>query len=364
MFSFRLTFFLILSVLQAFCAPSATSEIAEKYRDGMYAIMTGTGSAFPDPERAGASVMVIVDGEILQFDFGRGVMENMMLVDINPLDLDYVFFTHHHFDHIASYDYFVFCAWIGARQNPIRVLGPPGTVQMHNGAINDMHHSDYEFVQFIVDNWPASISKKPLNEPPFSVADVSPGVIVENEEFRVTAVSTPHYPEKDKLSMAYRVDSRHGSIVISGDTGPSKALSRLARNADLLIHELVKPDPGILEGGKFADKEFQQNTNRDHDKEVSDRPQTGHTSPTELGELAAEANVGKLVAYHLAPYSSVDKALEMVALYTGPRPDPAIWTKMKEAIRKNYSGPFVLSEDRMIFDISNSLREKVGQNDW
>lgn len=329
----------------------ASAEIAEKYQQGMYVVMTGTGSAFPDPQRAGASVAVIVDGTIMQFDFGRGVMENMMLADINPLDVDYVFFTHHHFDHTATYDYFVMSAWIGARQKPIKVFGAPGTVALHDGAVKGMHGSDYEFVQFISRHWPPLLTAKPTVEPPFEVKDVKPGVIVETDKFKVTAVSTPHYPEKGKLSLGYRVDSKYGSVVISGDTGPSKALTKLAEGVDILVHEMVKPEPGMLKGGKFSTKDFQKDTNRDFNKSRSKRPQTGHTSPTDLGKIAAKAKPKLLVAYHLAPYSSVDKALEMVEVYTGPRPGDQIWAQMIQSVQKNYKGPFILSEDGMVFSI-------------
>lgn len=347
----KIRYLQVVTALVCAFSMSTSAEVNEKYQQGMHVVMTGTGSAFPDPQRAGASAAVIVDGTILQFDFGRGVMENMMLADINPLDIDYVFFTHHHFDHVAQYDYFVISAWIGTRQTPIKVFGPPGTVELHEGATYKMHASDYDFVKFIRANWPPAIERKPAPEPPFIVKDMQPGVIVDTDKFKVTAVSTPHYPEQGKMSLGYRVDSSHGSVVISGDTGPSKALTKLARNADLLIHELVKPDPGMLKGGKFIGKDFQKDTNRDFEKEKTTRPQTGHTSPTDLGKLAAEANVKRLVAYHLSPYSSVDKALEMVEVYTGPRPGDQIWAEMTVAVKQNYKGPFILAEDGMIFKI-------------
>lgn len=326
------------------------AEIDEKYQRGMHVVMTGTGSAFPDPQRAGASVAVIVDGTILQFDFGRGVMDNLLRADINPLDIDYVFFTHHHFDHIASYDYFVIALWIGARQQPVQVYGAPGTEAMHAGALQ-MHASDYEFVKFIVANWPPSISTTPATEPPVVVRDVKPGVIVDTDLIKVTAVSTPHYPEPDKLSLGYRVDSKYGSVVISGDTGPSVALTELAKGADILIHEMMKPDPGMLSGGKFSNREFQESSNKDFDRKKSKRPQTGHTTPTEVGRIGAEAGVKKLVAYHLAPFSSLNKAIEMTSLYLGPRPGDHIWGEMIHAVKKEYGGPFILAEDGMVFTI-------------
>lgn len=327
------------------------AEVLERFKTGMHIVMTGTGSAFPDPERGGASAAVIVDGTILQFDFGRAVMDNMMVSGINPVDVDYVFFTHHHFDHVATYDYFVMSLWIAARQKNVHVFGPPGTEQLHRGATYEMHKSDYEFVKFITEKWPPRLKVKPAAEPPFVVKDVQPGVIIENDKFKVTAVSTPHYPN-GKLSLGYRVDSRYGSVVISGDTGPSKELTEIAKGADYLIHEMMKPDPGMLKDGKFSHREFQEASNNDRKKvEARKRPQTGHTAPSQLGELAQEAGVKNLIAYHLPPITSVPKAVEMSAMYTGSNPGEQIWTDMIHAVKKYYTGNFILAEDGMVFSI-------------
>jgi ribonuclease BN (tRNA processing enzyme) len=38
---------------------------------------------------------------------------------------------------------------------------------------------------------------------------------------------------------AFRFDTHDGSVVFSGDTNPSKNLIRLARNADVLVHEVI-----------------------------------------------------------------------------------------------------------------------------
>ena len=70
-----------------------------------------------------------------------------------------------------------------------------------------------------------------------------------------------------------------------------------------------------------------------------------------MGRIAADAGVKKLVAYHLAPFSSLDKAIEMTALYLGPRPGEQIWAEMIYAVKKQYNGPFVLAEDGMVFTI-------------
>ena len=98
-----------------------TQTAAHDYRRGMYAIITGSGSALIDPLRGGASAAVIVDGTVLQFDLGRMAMENLTRAGVNPVDIDALFFTHLHFDHIASFGYFMISSWIASRQATLEI---------------------------------------------------------------------------------------------------------------------------------------------------------------------------------------------------------------------------------------------------
>ncbi len=316
-----------------------TAKSADLARPGMRALITGSGSALIDPFRGNASQAVIVDGTVLQFDFGRRTMDNLALAGINPVNVDYIFFTHLHFDHIATYDYHVISSWIAGRETPIEVCGPQGTMEMSDKAIYGMHAVDIVFVEKLLADWPKRLDRRPQSKPPIKVRDVGAGVVAETDSFKVTAVETLHYRSMGVRSLGYRVDSEHGSVVISGDTSPSDEISELAKGADLLIHECVIPDPGMTKSGKFAEKP------------PEDEPPEGHTSPTELGQLAQRAGVKKLVATHLAPYTSVEAAVEMSSLYLGPSPGVEIWGEFVHAMSRQYDGPVVLAEDGMVFEI-------------
>jgi ribonuclease Z len=323
--------------------PNAQLDITKK---GMHLVITGSGSALPDPLRGGASCAVVVDGVVLQFDCGRRVLENLMLVGINPMAIDHLFFTHLHFDHISDYDYFAITNWIAGRQEPVNVYGPAGTQSMSTGAVRRMNEMNYEFVKVILDNWPPHMASRPAPEPPLAVRDIDAGTVLEKNRFKVTSMQTKHLPDPSVKSLGYKVESDYGSVAISGDTAISNGMRTLARDVDILVHECVKPDLGMTPGGKFSLEDF-------HDSKLMEqRPQTGHTSPTELGELASEVNAGRLIAYHLAPYTSVPAAVEMSSMYLGPSPGPEIWAEFTAAIKKNYHGPLVLAEDRMIFSLS------------
>jgi ribonuclease Z len=333
------------AVSETTTAEQSLSSTVDLNKKGMQLIITGSGSALPDPLRGGASCAVVIDGVVLQFDCGRRVLENLMLVGINPMKVDHLFFTHMHFDHIADYDYFVISNWIAGRQEMVNVYGPTGTERMSEGAIRHMHAMDYDFVHEILSYWPPHMSKRPTQEPPFKAQNISPGVVIETDKFKVSCLETDHLPFPNMSSLGYRIDSDYGSVAISGDTAISDGMRTLAKDVDILVHECVKPDMGMTPGGKFSMKDFHS------DKLMKKRPQTGHTSPSQLGLLAKEAKVKKLIAYHLAPYTSVPAAIEMSSLYLGPSPGPSIWAEFSSAMKKNYNGPVVLAEDRMIFDV-------------
>ena len=306
------------------------NEIRDK---GMQVVITGSGSALIDPKRGGASQAVLVDGTILLFDCGRRAMDNLAGAGINPVDVDYVFFTHLHFDHIATYGYFVVSSWIAGRKGAFKVFGPPGTKAMSDGALYGMHQMDVEFVKKRVRD-PVPMKAEP--EPPVDVNHVSTGVVVETDAFKVTAAPTPHLTSMGKESYAYRVDSSYGSVVISGDTGPADSVIELAKGADILIHECTFAPDGMTVGGSFNSRK---------------KPAIGHTAPNELGELAQKAGVKKVVATHVGAFTSGEAAIEMNRQYFGEPVGPEIWMELTYQIRANFDGPVILAEDGMVLDI-------------
>jgi ribonuclease Z len=268
-------------------------------------------------------------------------MDNLMLAGVNPIKVDYLFFTHLHFDHIATYGYYVMSSWIGGRKKPFEVLGPSGTTEMSKGALHGMLEMDVRFVKHLLATWPEDMQDRPATEIPVNVKDVGAGLVLEGKNFKVTATETPHYdPALHMTSLGYRVDSPYGSVAISGDTAPSQNMVELAKGVDLLIHECAIPDYGMTTGGKLRGPE------RD-----TGEPSWGHTAPSQLGKLAQQARVKKLVATHLAPYTSVQAAVDMSSIYYGPRQENGIWQRFASAIKSNYGGPVLLAEDAMVIKI-------------
>lgn len=109
--------------------------------------------------------------------------------------------------------------------------------------------------------------------------------------FRVRSARVDHAVE----GHAVRLEGQEGtSVVYSGDTGPTEALTRLATGADLLLCE-----------ASFADR--------------PDNPPSMHLSGRQAGEVAAAAGVGRLVLTHIPPWRDPQRALaDAQAAFEGP----------------------------------------------
>lgn len=310
--------------------------------DGMRVIVTGAGVPAMIDAEGGASVAVIVDDQVLQFDMGPLVVERLVKAGIGPHGVDHLFLTHFHIDHIADFPEYASMQYVFGRT--ISVFGPPGTRALVDGATSFMaaHLESYQ-----------AITARPIA---FDVTELDAGgVVLETQAYRVTATPTPHMNKPGVHSFAYRVDSRHGSVVISGDTAPSPNVVALARDADILVHEASLIEPSLAPRG-YYDRYLTDGKSLETlaDGLVQGPVVTGHTTPTELGKVAQAANVGQLVVYHTLPQAVTAQQRALAdKVWAMPEElyDPAQRRGMLDAIRKSYSGPVEIGRPLMVFEI-------------
>jgi ribonuclease BN (tRNA processing enzyme) len=91
-------------------------------------------------------------------------------------------------------------------------------------------------------------------------------------------------------AFGYRFDGPDRSIVISGDTGRSDALVRLAQGADVLVHEALWV-PAV---DQIVGSVTNASTLKKHLME-------SHTAAEDCGRVAEAAGVKTLVLSHLVP---------------------------------------------------------------
>jgi ribonuclease BN (tRNA processing enzyme) len=74
----------------------------------------------------------------------------------------------------------------------------------------------------------------PRKRPRPRITEMADGSTVEGGQWRVQAAEVLHC-QPYLISLAYRLDYEHGSVVFAGDTAPTKSLARLARGTDVLV---------------------------------------------------------------------------------------------------------------------------------
>ena len=65
--------------------------------------LLGTGTPVPAMNRFGPSILVEAGGQKLLFDAGRGAMQRLAQLKVRWQDVDGVFLTHLHSDHVVGF---------------------------------------------------------------------------------------------------------------------------------------------------------------------------------------------------------------------------------------------------------------------
>jgi ribonuclease BN (tRNA processing enzyme) len=295
-------------------------------------IMLGTqGGPRPSVDRAQPANLLVVNGVDYLIDAGNGVARQLALAEVSPTKIHQIFITHNHDDHNADWGTLMGLAWTLGGTAPITVHGPPGTESMREG-----------FLRYFAPNAAARSDEgvNSLAPAKFMLAqDITrAGPVYQDANVRVTAVENCHFHFKAgnpgygwQRSFAFRFQTPDRVVVFSGDTGPcGEVLTQFAKGADILVHEVIDlttieqrvstPLPGADPSAERRAALMRHLT-------------LEHSSPEEVGRVAAGAGVSLLVLSHIVGSAS---SAEAEARYlTG--------------VRKNFSGRVVVAKDLMQF---------------
>jgi ribonuclease BN (tRNA processing enzyme) len=237
--------------------------------------VVGCSGSFPSVESACSSYLVEADGYRLLLDMGNGALGELQR-HCGLYDLDAIVLSHLHADHcIDMCGYFVarYYRFEGGRCAPLPVHGPRGTEKRLTTAYDDT---------------PTDTSMSEV----FAFHSLSAGASFEAGPFTVHAELVDHPVEAYGFRITHRDSGR--TLVYSGDTGPCRALSRLARGADLLLCEASFTDGKENIAGL-------------------------HLNGRQAGEYAREAGAGRLVLTHIPPWTDPQGNLrDAKAAFDGP----------------------------------------------
>lgn len=239
-------------------------------------ILLGTaGGPRPRATRSASAQAIVIGDTAYVVDCGDGVARQLVLAGVPLRNVRHIFITHHHSDHTADYGNLLLLAWGDNLTTPVDTWGPP--------PLHRITQLFFEMNKPDLDVRERDEGRPPL-KPLVHAHDVRRnGVVMADDRVRVTCATVEH--PLVPAALAYRFDCPDRSIVFSGDTHQSSALVRLARGADVLVHEaLYLPAAPGAPGSPLR-------------KHIVD----SHTAAEDAGRVAEEAGVKTLVLSHLVP---------------------------------------------------------------
>lgn len=220
----------------------------------MRIILLGTGTPIIDTERHGPATLIEIDGGYLLFDTGRGVLNQLVNLNIPLKDIGLIFITHHHIDHIGDLGDLLLAIWKSGREKKIQIFGPSGTKEIVSAFLNKIFVRDIEFT-IALDKKVSNIETIDIRDL-IETSDIKAGLIFQKPNFIVKTEFVEHgqsflgLNQDNWPSVGYRIETAEKIIVISGDCIICEGLKKLTDKADILVQCCY------LSGKEMNTKEF------------------------------------------------------------------------------------------------------------
>ena len=269
--------------------------------------LLGTGCPSPSHLRYGPSSLVSYEGTNYLIDAGSGVTQRLSEAGIKPGEIDYFFITHLHSDHIVDLYQLFISGWHTGRESKFKVFGPKG-LKSHFDKIFEAYKEELDLRK----EW----EKRPNVEGlAYEITEINDELKIELDNATIESVKVDHHPVDPAFGYKFILGPKN--IIFSGDTRYCEVLEKSSKDADILVHE-------VFVGLDYDPVRMSSDTIEN----ISDY----HTTPEEIGVLASNASVKKLILNHFVPPVFNEDVLV-------------------ERIAKHFDGEIVVGKDLMQFDI-------------
>ena len=275
-------------------------------------VLLGTkgGPRVGEAGRSNPSTLIMINDVPYLVDCGYGTSKQLIAAGVALNRLRYIFITHHHSDHNLDFGPLLYNAWITGQPTQVDAYGPPG--------VNDLARDFFKYLKFDIDTRMEDEGRSDPHSLITAHEVNKAGVVMTNDDVKVSACLVRHPPIKQ--AYAYRFDAKDRSVVISGDTAYAPELAEFAKDADVLVHEVM-----YLPGIEALLKRLP------NAKRLREHLMAAHTLPEDVGKIAAQANVKTLVLSHFMPGDDASITDEQ-------------WS---EGMRKHFKERMIVSRDLM-----------------
>ncbi|MFX1510726.1 MAG: ribonuclease Z [Promethearchaeota archaeon] len=263
----------------------------------------GVGGGIPSVARSLPSIAISFQGKILLFDCGEGTQLQLQRVGLSPHRIQEIFISHLHGDHVLGLPGLISTMMMLNRTKPLTIYGPAGTKEFTKTTLELTHaHLDFPLTiknvkkgtisnqdQYRVECLPAIHSVASLSFI-LQTADIPGKFDVRKAE----QLGVPSGPLRKKLYNGQSIRTSNGKtvkpeevlgtirkglrIAFSGDTAPNPSLAKVAKGANLLIHDAT-----------FTALH----------KENAEKYQ--HSTAAQAAQIASDASVTRLALVHISP---------------------------------------------------------------
>jgi ribonuclease Z len=267
-------------------------------------LFIGTSGAVPTAQRGTAATLIRRGGDRLLVDCGEGTQRQLLRSGAGLVDLDAVFLTHMHADHVLGLPGMLKTFALRGREQPLPVYGPAGLRELIRSsriffgrlpyqleavelaAGEPVGFDGYRIEPVVTEHGPPSFGYA-------LVEDIRPGRF---DLAAAAAAGVPPGPLFGALQRGERVTLESGRTI-----EPDAVLGPPRRGRKLVLTGDTRPCPALVEAAAAADLLVMEATFM-HD-EAARAAETGHSTALEAARLAAAAQVSMLALTHLSQRS-------------------------------------------------------------
>lgn len=240
-------------------------------------------------------------GQNILIDCGIGVTRSTVAAGAAILEIDAIFITHLHSDHVLELGPLLYTAWTTGLRREIPVYGPEGIQAYWDGFLAAMA---FDHAIRVDDE-----GRTPIREL-VRIETFGEGSVAKLKDLEVSALRVDHPPVTECYALRFADDRT--SVVFSSDTCYFPPLAEFARGASVLVHEAM-----LTEG---IEKIVARTPNADR---LREHLNASHTPADQVGQIASSAMVGHLVLHHLVPaddpdFGEADWLAEVAKTWNGP----------------------------------------------